>query len=168
MNPKNSVFARLKSILSDKNALWTVAFATLALLGVVLIFVAKPLIIKLLFLLIAIGAAVYCWLLMESRRMTPKPARNASIPSPLTEMPIVEMESEIPETVKTEGASEESAQPIKKNEHLVFVSTKGDKYHLDRKCVGLRFADNVEEMGEEKAVSLKRKPCSKCGQKSKD
>ncbi len=167
MNPKNSIFARLKSILYDKNALWTVAFALIALLSVVLIFVVNPLILKLLFLLIAIGAAIYCWLLIESRRMTPKPAPKESLPPLPSETSEIEIHNETYETAETEGVTGEDSQPIEQDGHMVFVSEKGDKYHLDRKCAGLRFADNVEEMTEESAVSLKRKPCSKCGQKAK-
>jgi hypothetical protein len=167
MNPKNSIFTRLKSILSDKNALWTVAFASLALLSVVLIFVVNPLILKLLFLLIAIGAAIYCWLLIESRRMTSKPTPKESSPPSPSETSEIAMKNETHETAETEGVTGEDNQTIEQDGHLVFVSNKGDKYHLDRKCAGLRFADNVEEMTEESAVSLKRKPCSKCGKKAK-
>lgn len=169
MKRNNPLLTRMKNIhLPDKNALWTVAFTALAVMSLILFFAVKPLILKLLFLLTAIGAAFYIWLLIESRRITPKPAKNVSTPGPLPETLATETEDEAPERTEAGENDGESPQPLEQDEHLVFVSEKGDKYHLDRKCAGLRFADNVETMPVEKAISLNRKPCSKCRPKAKE
>jgi hypothetical protein len=156
-----------KQHLPDKNALWIVAFTALAIVGVILFFAVKPLIFKLLFLLIAIGAAVYCWLLIESRRIMPKPAKKSSLSGPLPETSVAEVKNEMPEKMEGGDGAGEGPQPAEKDDHLVFISEKGDKYHFDRKCAGLRFADIVETMPEEKALSFNRKPCSKCWPKAK-
>ena len=150
------------------NPIWIAAFAALAVLGVVLFFTAAPLILKLLFLLIAIGAAVYCWLLIESRRIAPKTVEKDSLPGPVPEAPPAESEEETPEMMEAGEDEGESPRPGGQDGRLVFVSEKGDKYHLDRECVGLRFADNVESMPEEQAATLNRKPCSKCRPKAKE
>lgn len=169
MKRNNPHRARTKNQhLPDKNALWIIAFTAFAVLGVLLFFIVQPLILKLLFLLIAFGAAVYCWLLIESRRITPKPAQIDSQPVPSPETSSAEAENGIPEQMEGGDGAGESPQPGGQDDHLVFVSGKGDKYHFDSKCVGLRFADAVEAMPEEQALSSNRKPCSKCWPKMKD
>ena len=159
---------RMKNIrLPDKAVLWIVAFVAFAVLCLILLFTVKPFILKLLFLLLGIGTAGYCWIMIESRRTTPKPRQVASKSVPSPDVPAAETRNETPQQIETADGSGEDPQPGEQDDHLVFVSEKGDKYHLDRKCVGLRFADIVDTMNEEKAVSLKRKPCSKCWPKAK-
>ncbi len=171
MNRNHPLIARLKNGHPDRNALWIVAFTALFLLCAVLFFVVPPWVLKILFLLIAIGAAVYCWLLIQSRRITPKPAQTGSVPAPSVEeqaTDTTDAENEAAETPKPEGGAEEVPPDGGEDEHQVFISEKGDKYHLDKKCVGLRFADSIETMDEAKAVSLSRKRCSKCWPKAKE
>ena len=159
---------RMRNIrLPDKAVLWIVAFVAFAVLCLILLFTVKPFILKLLFLLLGIGTAGYCWIMIESRRTTPKPRQVASKSVPSPDVPAAETRNETPQQIETADGSGEDPQPGEQDDHLVFVSEKGDKYHLDRKCVGLRFADIVDTMNEEKAVSLKRKPCSKCWPKAK-
>jgi hypothetical protein len=156
---------RMKNIrLPDKAVLWIVAFVAFAVLCFITL---KPWILKLLFLLLGIGTAGYCWIMIESRRITLKP-RQVVFPSvPSFDVLAAETRNETPEQIETADGAGEDPQPGEQDDHLVFISEKGDKYHLDRKCVGLRFADIVETLTEEKAVSLKRKPCSKCWPKAK-
>lgn len=168
MNRNHPLIARLKNGHLDRNTLWIVAFTALFVLCAVLIFVVPPWVLKILFLLIAIGAAVYCWLLIQSRRITPKPAQTGSVPAPSSEKQAADAESETPGTTEPEGGAEEVPPDGGENERPVFISEKGDKYHLDKKCVGLRFADSIETMDEEKAISLNRKRCSKCWPKAKE
>jgi hypothetical protein len=159
---------RMKNIrLPDKAVLWIVTFVAFAVLCLILLITVKPFILKLLFLLLGIGTAGYCWIMIESRRTTPKPRQVASKSVPSPDVPVAETRNETPQQIETADGSGEDPQPGEQDDHLVFVSEKGDKYHLDRKCVGLRFADIVDTMNEEKAVSLKRKPCSKCWPKAK-
>ena len=154
---------RMKNIrIPDKAALWIIAFVAFAVLCLILLFTVKPLILKLLFLLLGIGAAGYCWIMIESRRITPKPGQAASVPSPSPDAPATEKRSEAPEQIKTAAGAAGDPQPAGQDEHMVFVSEKGDKFHFDRACVGLRFADTIQTMTQVKAVSLKRTPCSKC------
>jgi hypothetical protein len=158
---------RMKNIrIPDKAALWILAFVAFTVLCLILLFAVKPLILKLLFLLLGIGAAGYCWILIESRRITPKSGQAASAASPSPDVPATEKRSEAPEQIKTEAGVAEDPQPAGRDEYLVFVSEKGDKFHFDRACVGLRFADSVQTMTQVKAVSLKRTPCSKCRPKA--
>jgi hypothetical protein len=158
---------RMKNIrIPDKAALWIIAFVAFAVLCLILLFAVKPLILKLLFLLLGIGAAGYCWILIESRRITPKSGQAASVPSPSPDVPAAKKRREAPEQIKTAAGTAEDPQPAGRDEHLVFVSEKGDRFHFDRQCVGLRFADSVQTMTEEEAVSLKRTPCSKCRPKA--
>lgn len=158
---------RMKNIhLPDKAALWIAAFVAFAVLCFILLLTLKPLILKLLFLLLGIGAAGYCWIMVESRRITPKPRQAASAATPSLDVPAAETKNETPEQIKTAANAAEEPRPGGQDGHLVFVSEKGDKFHLDKKCVGLRFADIVRTMTEEEAVSLQRKPCSKCRPKT--
>ena len=158
---------RMKKIrLPDKAALWIIAFVAFAVLCLILLFTVKPLILKLLFLLLGIGAAGYCWIMIESKRITPKSGQAASATSPSVDVPAAEKKSEAPEQIKTAADAAGDPQPSGQDEHLVFVSEKGDKFHFDRACVGLRFADTVQTMTQVKAVSLKRTPCSKCRPKT--
>ena len=154
---------RMKNIhIPDKAALWIIAFVAFAVLCLILLFTVKPLILKLLFLLLGIGAAGYCCIMIESRRITPKSGPAASAASPSPDVPAAGKRSEAPEQIKTTAVAAGDPQPVEQDEHMVFVSEKGDKFHFDRACVGLRFADTVQTMKQVKAVSLKRTPCSKC------
>lgn len=168
MKRDTPLWDRMKSIrLPDKAALWIAAFVTFAVLCLILLLTLKPLILKLLFLLLGLGAAGYCWVMVESRRISlkPKQADSAAVPSP--EAPAaVETRDEAPEQLGTAAGAAEAIQAVRESEPQVFVSDKGDKFHLDRNCVGLRFADAVRTMTEEEALSLKRKLCSKCRPKS--
>ncbi len=142
----------------DKNALWTVGFALLAVACLVLIIVVPNTLLRVLFLIIAIGAGVYCWLMILDRRGRPKAVKPAEPAMETAEEPApveVKAAEEQPEG-KATGETAEPSGPV------VFVSSKGDKYHRGRDCVGLRFADDVDTIAEEEAVRLGRKPCSKC------
>lgn len=166
MKPNIPLPDRIKNMrLPDKALLWIIVFAAFALLCLILLLTVPSLILKLLFLLLGIGAAGYCWIMVESRRITPKPGQAAS-PSadsaPAPAAPAAQKEDEAPELIRPEAPLSPDPQPGGQDEGLVFVSEKGDKYHRDRLCVGLRFADTVQTMTLENAVSLKRKPCSKC------
>ena len=159
---------RMKNIrLPDKAVLWIVAFVAFAVLCLILLITVKPFILKLLFLLLGIGTAGYCWIMIESRRITPKPRRVVAVTVPSLGVQSAETKNDTPELIENADGAREDPQSGNQDDHLVFVSEKGDKYHLDRKCVGLRFANIVDTMNEEKAVSLKRKPCSKCWPKAK-
>ena len=174
MKRDNPLLTRVRSIrLLGKNTLWLAAFAALAVLGLVLVFTLKPWVLKLLFLLIAIGAVLYFWLLIEDRRSTPRPAKQAPPPEPQSEPAAVEADDDESEdeTSGQEAAdevSEDGPEPGEQEKPLVLVSEKGDKYHRDRKCMGLRFADSLEEMPEEEAAALDRKPCGICWPKPKE
>ena len=173
MKRDNPLLTRVRSIrLLGRNTLWLAAFALLAVLGLVLVFTLKPWVLKLLFLLIAIGAVLYCWLLLEDRRSTPRPAKASSPPEPQNEPAAVESEDESEDEASGQEAADEvlkeGSEPGEQGKPLVLVSEKGDKYHSDRKCMGLRFADSVEEMPEEEAAALDRKPCGICWPKAKE
>ncbi len=158
---------RVKGIrVPDKAALWIAVFVAFAALCFILLLTLKPLILKLLFLLLGLGAAGYCWVMVESRRISLKPKQTAPAPRPSPKAPAEETAVEAPRQAQTGDSSEEIPQPALQDEPQVFVSDKGDKFHLDRQCVGLRFADSVRTMTREEAVLLKRKPCSKCGPKA--
>ena len=167
MKPKDPVLTRLKNKQPGRTGLWLVAFAALAVLSLVFLIIAKSWILKLLFLLITVGAGFYCWLLIESMKIAPKRAKMAS-PSNASPLPSqAEAEGEVYETEDGEVFVEETTPPDEPRAGGVFVTEKGDKYHLDRNCSGLRFADSVEEMTVEQAVSASRKPCSLCSQQAK-
>ena len=177
MKRDNPLLTRVRGIrLLGRNTLWLAAFALLAVLGLVLVFTLKPWVLKLLFLLIAIGAVLYCWLLLEDRRSTPRPAKASSPPEPQNEPAAVEAEDEAEDETEDEASGQEAADEVleegsesgEQGKPLVLVSEKGDKYHRDRKCMGLRFADSVEEMPEEEAAALDRKPCGICWPKAKE
>lgn len=173
MKRDNPLLTRVRSIrLLGKNTLWLAAFAALAVLGLVLVFTLKPWVLKLLFLLTAIGAVLYCWLLIEDRRSTPRPAKQTTPPEPQSEPAAAETEDETEDEASGQEAADEvlveGSEPGEQEKPLVLVSEKGDKYHRDRKCMGLRFADSVEEMPEEEAAALDRKPCGICWPKPKE
>ena len=67
-----------------------------------------------------------------------------------------------------EDADTNSAPNIEPNRPLVFISEKGNKYHQDKSCAGLRFADEVQEISEEEAIALGRQACLRCLQKQTD
>lgn len=159
MKPDNPLPGRGKDIrLPDKALLWIVAFAALAVLCFILLLTVKPWILKLLFLILGIGAAVYIWVMVESRRITLKPGQAASPPSPAQARPAAQESDDAPEL----SQAADTAGPDEQDKNTVFISDKGDKFHRDRQCVGLRFADSVQIVPLEQAESLGRKPCSKC------
>ncbi|MHC1786431.1 MAG: hypothetical protein AB9880_05180 [Christensenellales bacterium] len=182
MNKDSPLSDRLKSIhLPDKALLWIIAFVAFALLCLVLVFVFSPWLLKVLFLLLFLAASAYCWIMIESWRSTPKP-RPMAPPAAAPAEPEAEAaqplqrEDAAPHQTETEDEAYAAADeepdgksdqaPGEPVEGLVYVSGKGDKYHADSKCVGLRFADSIETMTEADALLLKRKPCSKCSPKT--
>ena len=44
----------------------------------------------------------------------------------------------------------------------VFISDKGEKYHCNSDCRGLRFADNISGVTKEAAIAMGRTPCAFC------
>ena len=173
MKPDTPLPGRMKDLrLPDKALLWIIAFAAFAVACLILLLALRPWLLKLLFLILGIGAAGYCWILVESRRITPKPeqADAPSAPSatssPAPAEPAAQEEDETPELIPHTDIGSREPQAGAQDENFVFISEKGDKYHRERLCVGLRFADAVQTMTREKAVLLKRKPCSKCWPKT--
>jgi len=172
--------------LPDRTLLWLIAFIVFATSCIVLFIILKPWILKILFLLLGLGAAGYSWVIMESRRITythnPDVSTAASPPDAAEEeaeretateaeaeeelLVADDQDEQAAERLGAENGTVERAPPDAPEEGAVYVSDKGDKYHLDRQCVGLRFADKVETMGLQEAVSLNRKPCSKCRAKA--
>ncbi|MDD2562015.1 MAG: hypothetical protein PHG11_06795 [Eubacteriales bacterium] len=192
MKRESPHLARVKGRrLPDRNACWLAAFAATAVLALVLAIIVKPWLLKVLFVLVMIGAVLYCWLMIQDRRNMPKPA-----PEPLPRQPKEDPgtgaspETEEPEpdgepgsvdgqevsgelaVEASSGLSLESAlegpQADEQSEPPVLVSDKGDKYHRNRKCQGLRFANSLEEMPEAEAEALGRKPCGICWPKGKE
>lgn len=184
MKRENPLLARLKGIrLQDRNALWLAAFTALAVLCLILAIAVGPFLLRLLFVLIMIGAVLYCWLLIQDRRNMPRRAHEP-VPEPSSEEPATGMpqEAEVPEPAGEPGGeadpeisaespqepATEDPQPGKQAASPVLVSDKGDKYHRNRKCMGLRFADSLTEMTEAEAEALGRKPCGICWPKAKE
>lgn len=198
--------------LPDKALLWIVAFAGFGLLCLILVFVLKPWVLKVLFLLLLAGTAGYLWVMIQSRRMAPGRAGRDAPPAPpaVSEPsqgdedsqasqdeapapagdevpwdtdeegpPQAEFEADAPaqdmpdETdgeedtePQAEDAAAADARPAGQSLGMVYVTEKGDKYHHDRECIGLRFADSVETLTPQEAAGLGRTPCSKCAPKA--
>lgn len=66
--------------LPDKALLWIVAFAGFGLLCLILVFVLKPWVLKVLFLLLLAGTAGYLWVMIQSRRIAPAVSLPMSVP----------------------------------------------------------------------------------------
>lgn len=159
MKPDTPLPGRGKDIRPpDKALLWIAAFTALAALCFILALTVRPWIFKLLFLILGLGAAAYIWVMVESRRITPKPGQAASPSSPARDAPAAQESDDAPQLSQAADA----AGPDEQDKNTVFISDKGDKFHRDRQCVGLRFADSVQIIPLEQAESLGRKPCSKC------
>ena len=175
MEQDDTLLSRVKNALaSNKNVLGLVASYLLMLLCLVLFFSVNHWIAKLLLALIAIGAALFSRLLLEALRITRKYEKEKQLPP----MPVPEQEDpsaqpELNEDMQEQEEAEEdadtnSAPNLEPNRPLVFISEKGNKYHQDKACAGLRFADEVQEISEEEAIALGRQACLRCQQKQAD
>ena len=175
MEQDDTHLSRVKNALaSNKNVLGLVASYLLMLLCLVLFFSVNHWIAKLLLALIAIGAALFSRFLLEALRITRKYEKEKQLPpmpAPEQEDPSAEPEQK-EEMPKQEDAPEDTdtdnAPNLAPNRPIVFVSEKGNKYHQDKACAGLRFADEVQEVSEEEAIALGRQACLRCQQKQAD
>ena len=175
MEQDDTLLSREKNALaSNKNVLGLVASYLLMLLCLVLFFSVNLWIAKLLLALIAIGAALFSRFLLEALRITRKYEKEKQLPpmpAPEQEDPSAEPEQK-EEMPKQEDAPEDTdtdnAPNLAPNRPIVFVSEKGNKYHQDKACAGLRFADEVQEISEEEAIALGRQACLRCRQKQAD
>ena len=175
MEQDDTLLSRVKNALaSNKNVLGLVASYLLMLLCLVLFFIVNHWIAKLLLALIAIGAALFSRFLLEALRITRKYEKEKQLPpmpAPEQEDPSAEPEQK-EEMPKQEDAPEDTdtdnAPNLAPNRPIVFVSEKGNKYHQDKACAGLRFADEVQEISEEEAIALGRQACLRCRQKQAD
>ena len=175
MEQDDTLLSRVKNALaSNKNVLGLVASYLLMLLCLVLFFSVKHWIAKLLLALIAIGAALFSRFLLEALRITRKYEKEKHLPAaPLPELEDQSAEPELKEDMQEQEEAEEdadtnSAPNLEPNRPLVFISEKGNKYHQDKSCAGLRFADEVQEVSEEEAIALGRQACLRCQQKQED
>ena len=175
MEQDDTLLSRVKNALaSNKNVLGLVASYLLMLLCLVLFFSVNHWIAKLFLALIAIGAALFSRFLLEALRITRKYKKEKQLPpmpAPEQEDPSAEPElnEDMPEQEDApEDADTDSAPNIEPNRPLVFISEKGNKYHQDKACAGLRFADEVQEVSEEEAIALGRQACLRCLQKQTD
>ena len=175
MEQDDTLLSRVKNALaSNKNVLGLVASYLLMLLCLVLFFSVNHWIAKLLLALIAIGAALFSRFLLEALRIKKKYEKEKQLPP----MPAPEQEDQSAEPEQKEDMQEQeeaeedadtnSAQNLEPNRPLVFISEKGNKYHQDKSCAGLRFADEVQEVSEEEAIALGRQACLRCLQKQTD
>ena len=175
MEQDDTLLSRVKNALaSNKNVLGLVASYLLMLLCLVLFFSVNHWIAKLLLALIAIGAALFSRFLLEALRITRKYEKEKQLPP----MPAPEQEdqsaepeqkAEMPEQEDAEEDSDTNSSPnLEPNRPIVFISEKGNKYHQDKACAGLRFADEVQEVFEEEAIALGRQACLRCLQKQTD
>ena len=175
MEQDDTLLSRVKNALaSNKNVLGLVASYLLMLLCLVLFFSVNHWIAKLLLALIAIGAALFSRFLLEALRITRKYEKEKQLPPmPAPEQEDQSAEPELKEDMPEqedapEDADTNSAPNLAPNRPLVFISEKGNKYHQDKACAGLRFADEVQEVSEEEAIALGRQACLRCLQKQTD
>ena len=175
MEQDDTLLSRVKNALaSNKNVLGLVASYLLMLLCLVLFFSVNHWIAKLLLALIAIGAALFSRFLLEALRIKKKYEKEKHLPAaPLPELEDQSAEPELKEDMQEQEEAEEdadtnSAPNIEPNRPLVFISEKGNKYHQDKACAGLRFADEVQEISEEESIALGRQACLRCQQKQAD
>ena len=175
MEQDDTLLSRVKNTLaSNKNVLGLVASYLLMLLCLVLFFSVNHWIAKLLLALIAIGAALSSRFLLEALRIKKKYEKEKHLPAaPLPELEDQSAEPELKEDMQEqedapEDADTNSAPNLEPNRPIVFISEKGNKYHQDKSCAGLRFADEVQEVSEEEAIALGRQACLRCQQKQAD
>ena len=175
MEQDDTLLSRVKNALaSNKNVLGLVASYLLMLLCLVLFFSVNLWIAKLLLALIAIGAALFSRFLLEALRITRKYEKEKQLPpmpAPEQEDPSAEQElkEDMPEQEDAGEDSDTNSSPnLAPNRPIVFISEKGNKYHQDKACAGLRFADEVQEVFEEEAIALGRQACLRCLQKQTD
>ena len=175
MEQDDTLLSRVKNALaSNKNVLGLVASYLLMLLCLVLFFSVNHWIAKLFLALIAIGAALFSRFLLEALRITRKYEKEKQLPPmPAPEQEDPSAEPELKEDMQEQEEAEEdadtnSAPNIEPNRPLVFISEKGNKYHQDKSCAGLRFADEIQKVSEEEAIALGRQACLRCQQKQAD
>ena len=175
MEQDDTLLSRVKNALaSNKNVLGLVASYLLMLLCLVLFFSVNHWIAKLFLALIAIGAALFSRFLLEALHIKKKYEKEKHLPAaPLPELedPSAEPEQkeEMPEQEDApEDTDTDNAPNLAPNRPIVFISEKGNKYHQDKACAGLRFADEVQEVSEEEAIALGRQACLRCQQKQAD
>ena len=175
MEQDDTLLSRVKNALaSNKNVLGLVASYLLMLLCLVLFFSVNHWIAKLFLALIAIGAALFSRFLLEALRIKKKYEKEKHLPAaPLPELEDQSAEPELKEDMQEQEEAEEdadtnSAPNIEPNRPLVFISEKGNKYHQDKACAGLRFADEIQKVSEEEAIALGRQACLRCQQKQED
>lgn len=175
MEQDDTLLSRVKNALaSNKNVLGLVASYLLMLLCLVLFFSVNHWIAKLFLALIAIGAALFSRFLLEALRIKKKYEKEKHLPAaPLPELEDQSAEPELKEDMQEQEEAEEdadtnSAPNIEPNRPLVFISEKGNKYHQDKSCAGLRFADEIQKASEEEAIALGRQACLMCQQKQAD
>lgn len=175
MEQDDTLLSRVKNALaSNKNVLGLVASYLLMLLCLVLFFSVNHWIAKLFLALIAIGAALFSRFLLEALRIKKKYEKEKHLPAaPLPELEDQSAEPELKEDMQEQEEAEEdadtnSAPNIEPNRPLVFISEKGNKYHQDKSCAGLRFADEIQKVSEEEAIALGRQACLRCQQKQAD
>ena len=175
MEQDDTLLSRVKNALaSNKNVLGLVASYLLMLLCLVLFFSVNHWIAKLFLALIAIGAALFSRFLLEALRIKKKYEKEKHLhAAPLPELEDQSAEPELKEDMQEQEEAEEdadtnSAPNIEPNRPLVFISEKGNKYHQDKACAGLRFADEIQKVSEEEAIALGRQACLRCQQKQAD
>lgn len=159
------LLSRIKAVItSNKNVLGLCASSALSILCLILVFTIDHWLAKGLFLVIAIGAALFSLLLLESLRIARKYTKNKPLPE--DSVPETENESSVPveSLIAQEQAEVDEAGsiPSENETPTVYISGKGNKYHQDKSCAGLRFADVIQEVSKEKAVSLGKEACSRC------
>lgn len=181
MEQDDTLLSRVKNALaSNKNVLGLVASYLLMLLCLVLFFSVNHWIAKLFLALIAIGAALFSRFLLEALRIKRNYEKEKHRPA----APLPELEDQSADRTEKEDmmvkedlteqedapedADTNSAPNIEPNMPLVFISEKGNKYHQDKACAGLRFADEIQKVSEEEAIALGRQACLRCQQKQAD
>ena len=177
MKQDNPLLSRVRTaITSNKNLLGLVASLILTVICLVLVFTVNHWIAKVFFAVITIGAALFSRLLFEGLRI--KQTYEKKKPLPETPQSVVEdefsdpiegldaQEEEEEEEEEEEAAEEkrdmESPLPPDPEGQQVFISEKGNRYHQDKACTGLRFADVVQEISEDEALALGRQACMRC------
>ena len=176
MKQDNPLLSRVRTaITSNKNLLGLVASLILTVICLVLVFTVNHWIAKVFFAVITIGAALFSRLLFEGLRI--KQTYEKKKPLPETPQSVVEdefsdqIEGLDAQEEEEEEEEEEAAEEIRDMEfpprhdpkgQQVFISEKGNKYHQDKECTGLRFADVIQEISEDEALALGRQACMRC------
>ena len=175
MEQDDTLLSRVKNALAlNKNVLGLVASYLMMLLCLVLFFSVNHWTAKLLFALISICAALFSKLLLEALRVSKKYEKEKHLHAmPATEQEDqsaeLEQNKNMPEQEDAEEDSDtDNAPNLAPNKPIVFISEKGNKYHQDKACAGLRFADEIQKVSEEEAIALGRQACLRCQQKQAD